>query len=82
MNSEKNIIKNKLQGLVTKCGNKTITIEVRKKVKHLLYGKFINKIYKYKAHDPNNKCKINDNVIIKYSRPHSCTKRWNVFQIL
>jgi len=82
MKENKSIIKNKLQGFVIKCGNKTITIEVRKKVKHLLYGKFINKVYKYKAHDPNNECKINDNVIIKYSRPHSCAKRWKVYHIL
>lgn len=60
--------------------DKTITVEVVRRVKHAQYHKFVNRRKNYKAHDENNECKVNDQVIILESRPLSRTKRWVVVE--
>ena len=37
--------------------DKTITVAVKWKEKHPIYGKFVNKTKKYHAHDEKNECK-------------------------
>ena len=56
--------------------NKTIVVEVTRRVKHKLYKKIIKKIKKYHAHDETNSHKIGDSVIIQESRPISKMKSW------
>ena len=53
---------------------KTITVTVKWKEKHPIYGKFVNKTKKYHAHDEKNECNI--------GRPLSKTKRWRVVEII
>lgn len=62
--------------------DKTITVAVRWKEKHPLYGKFVNKTKKYHVHDENNECGIGDVVRIMETRPTSKTKRWRLTQII
>ena len=62
--------------------NKTIVVQVERKVKHSLYGKFIKKFTKMYVHDENNECHIGDVVLIKQCRPLSKTKRWSMVEIL
>ena len=62
--------------------DKTITVAVRWKEKHPLYGKFVNKTKKYHAHDPQNECAVGDTVRIMETRPTSKTKRWRLTQII
>lgn len=62
--------------------DKTITVAVRWKEKHPLYGKFVNKTKKYHAHDENNSCNVGDTVRIMETRPTSKTKRWRLTQII
>ena len=40
--------------------DKSITVLVERRVKHPLYGKYISKSSKLKAHDEDNTCKIGD----------------------
>ncbi|MDR2791505.1 MAG: 30S ribosomal protein S17 [Tannerellaceae bacterium] len=61
---------------------KTITVAVKWKEKHPIYGKFINKTKKYHAHDEKNECGIGDTVRIMETRPLSKTKRWRLTQII
>ncbi|MDR3127376.1 MAG: 30S ribosomal protein S17 [Tannerellaceae bacterium] len=61
---------------------KTITVAVKWKEKHPIYGKFINKTKKYHAHDEGNTCGIGDVVRIMETRPLSKTKRWRLTQII
>ena len=61
--------------------DKTVVVEVRRKVKHKRYHKYINKTTKFKAHDGNNKCNIGDLVSIIESRPLSKEKKWVVKNI-
>lgn len=62
--------------------DKSITVAVKWKEKHPLYGKFVNKTKKYHAHDEKNECNIGDTVKIMETRPLSKTKRWRLVQII
>ncbi|HHT21726.1 MAG TPA: 30S ribosomal protein S17 [Bacteroidales bacterium] len=61
--------------------DKTITVAVRWKEKHPIYGKFVNKTKKYHAHDEKNECNIGDTVTIMETRPLSKMKRWRLIEI-
>ena len=58
--------------------DKTVTVEVTRRVKHPQFRKYINRSKNYKAHDENNEFKVDDLVEIRESRPLSKTKRWTV----
>ncbi len=62
--------------------HKTIVVEVERKVKHALYGKYMKRFSRMKAHDDENTCRIGDVVLIKQSRPLSKTKHWVLVQVL
>ena len=67
--------------VVSSKGNKTIVVEVTRRVKHKLYKKIIKIVKKYHAHDEINEYKIGDNVIIQESKPISKMKSWIVYKI-
>ena len=58
--------------------DKTITIAVKYRVRHPLYGKIMNRTTKIKAHDENNECGIGDTVRVMETRPLSHDKRWRL----
>ena len=58
--------------------DKTITVAVKWKEKHPIYGKFVNKTKKYHAHDEKNECNIGDTVRLRETRPLSKLKRWRL----
>jgi small subunit ribosomal protein S17 len=62
--------------------DKTITVEIRTRVRHPLYGKIINRTRKFKAHDEHNECGMGDTVRIMETRPLSKEKRWRLVQIV
>lgn len=62
--------------------DKSITVAIKWKEKHPIYGKFVNKTKKYRAHDEKNECNIGDTVKIMETRPLSKTKRWRLVQII
>jgi small subunit ribosomal protein S17 len=62
--------------------NKTIVVEVERKVKHPLYGKYVKRYSKMYAHDSENICQLGDVVEIKQSRPLSKTKHWVLVRIV
>ena len=61
---------------------KSITVAVKWKEKHPIYGKFVNKTKKLHAHDEKNECNIGDVVRIMETRPLSKTKRWRLVEII
>lgn len=61
--------------------DKTITVAVKWKEKHPIYGKFVNKTKKFHAHDEKNDCNIGDTVTIMETRPLSKLKRWRLVEI-
>ncbi len=62
--------------------DKTITVEVQRRVKHPIYGKFVKKSSKFAAHDENNECNIGDTVRIMETRPLSKNKCWRLVEII
>ena len=58
--------------------DKTVTVEVTRRVKHPQFRKYMNRSKNYKAHDENNEFKTDDLVEIRESRPLSKSKRWTV----
>ncbi len=62
--------------------NKTIVVQVERKVKHPLYGKYVRRFSKMYAHDEDNTCQMGDLVVIKQTRPLSKTKRWKLVEIV
>lgn len=61
---------------------KTITVNVERKVKHPMYGKFIKKSSSFHAHDEQGTAGIGDVVRIMETRPLSKTKRWRLVEII
>ena len=62
--------------------DKTITIAVKYRVRHPLYGKIMNRTTKIKAHDENNEAGVGDTVQIMETRPLSKMKRWRLLKIV
>ena len=62
--------------------DKTVVVEVTTARRHRQYGKVVNRVKKYKAHDEINECRIGDRVQIIEARPISRHKRWSVVTVL
>jgi len=62
--------------------DKTIVVQIERKVKHPLYGKYMTHYSKMYAHDEENTCRMGDIVAIKQSRPLSKTKRWVLVEVI
>ena len=62
--------------------DKTITVAVKRRVKHPVYGKYISRTTKLMAHDEKNECGEGDTVKIMETRPVSAKKRWRLVEVL
>ena len=62
--------------------DKSIVVVVKRKVKHPIYGKFVNKSSKFMAHDEENNAHTGDTVKISETRPLSKNKRWRLIEII
>src|ERR1700755_3124988 len=78
----RNLRKERVGKVVSNKMTKTITIAVDRKVKHAIYGKFMNKTTKFMAHDEKNEAGIGDTVRIMETRPLSKNKRWRLVEII
>ena len=65
--------------VVSSKNNKSIVVEVTRRVKHKLYKKIIKRVKRYHAHDETNVYKIGDNVTIQETKPISKMKSWITF---
>jgi small subunit ribosomal protein S17 len=61
---------------------KSIVVAVKRKVKHPIYGKFVNRTSKVIAHDETNSCNEGDTVKIVETRPLSKLKNWRLVEII
>ena len=61
---------------------KTIVVEVNRRVPHPLYKKFVNRSKKYYVHDEKEEASTGDLVRILESRPLSKLKRWKLKEIV
>src|SRR5256714_3643539 len=70
-------------GIVTSTKmQKTIVVEVRRRVAHPVYKRIVTKRSKFMAHDEHGKAHEGDMVRIVESRPLSKNKRWTLKEVL
>ena len=79
---ERNLRKERIGVVVSNKMDKSITVAVKRKVKHPVYGKFVNKTKKFLAHDETNDCNIGDTVRIMETRPLSKNKSWRLVEVI
>ena len=79
---ERNLRKERIGVVFSNKMDKSITVAVKWKEKHPIYGKFVNKTKKFHAHDEKNECNIGDTVRIMETRPLSKTKNWRLVEIV
>jgi small subunit ribosomal protein S17 len=70
-------------GIVTSTKmQKTIVVEVHRRVAHPIYKRIMTKRSKFMAHDEHGKAHEGDMVRIVESRPLSKNKRWNLKEVI
>ena len=79
---ERNLRKERVGLVIGDKMQKSITVAVARKVKHPMYGKFVQKTTKLTAHDEQNDCNVGDTVKIMETRPLSKSKRWRLVEIV
>jgi len=79
---ERNLRKERTGIVVSNKMDKSITVAVKRKVKHPVYGKFVNKTRKLLAHDEENTCNIGDTVRVMETRPLSKRKSWRLVEVI
>ena len=80
--TERNLRKEIVGLVVSDKMDKTVVVAIKKRVKHPLYKKIVNKTKKIMAHDEQNACGIGDKVLIQETRPLSKNKCWRVVEII
>lgn len=72
-----------LQGrVISNKMEKSITVLIERRVKHPIYGKFMIRSTKLKAHDETNVCNEGDIVTIRECAPISKSKNWTLVDVI
>lgn len=79
---ERNLRKERTGLVISNKMDKSIVVQIGRKVKHPIYGKFVKKTSRFVAHDEKNECNEGDTVRIMETRPMSRRKRWRLVEIL
>jgi small subunit ribosomal protein S17 len=79
---ERKLRKERIGLVVSNKMEKSIVVQIERKVKHPKYGKFVRRTSKLVAHDNNNDCNIGDTVRIMETRPLSKRKCWRLVEII
>lgn len=79
---KRNLRKERIGLVVSNKMDKSIVVEIERREKHPIYGKFIKKTNRFMAHDEKNECNIGDTVRIMETRPLSKNKCWRLVEII
>lgn len=82
MEEARNLRKQKTGVVVSDKMDKTIAVQVERRLMHPIYGKFVKRTKKFFAHDEENTCKVGDKVRIMETRPLSKNKRWRLVEVI
>ncbi|MEL6193957.1 MAG: 30S ribosomal protein S17 [Bacteroidota bacterium] len=82
LGTQRNLRKIRQGKVVSSKMEKSIVVAVARKVKHPIYGKFVNKTKRFMAHDENNEAGEGDIVRIMETRPLSKKKRWRLLEVV
>ncbi len=80
--TERRSRKKRVGVVVSDLMDKTVVVQVERRVSHPVYGKVMKLYSKYKVDDSKSEAKTGDEVEIMETRPISKTKRWRLFRIL
>jgi small subunit ribosomal protein S17 len=79
---ERNARKERVGVVVSDKMDKTITVLVRRQMKHPMYGKYLERSSKKMAHDEDEEAAEGDTVRIMETRPISKHKRWRLVEVI
>ena len=82
MDKTRNLRRERIGVVISNKMEKSISIAVKTKAKHPMYGKFVNKTSKFMVHDEKNECNVGDTVRIAETRPLSKNKNWRLVEII
>ena len=82
MTTTQEIKRTQIGRVVSNKMDKSVTVLLERQIKHALYGKYIKRSTKVRAHDEENSCGEGDKVMIAECRPLSKSKSWRVVEIL
>ena len=82
MEINRNLRKERIGVVVSNKMQKSIVVEIERREKHPIYGKFIKKTSRFMAHDEKEECNIGDTVRIMETRPLSKRKCWRLVEII
>lgn len=68
--------------VVSSAMDKTIVVSIERRTQHPLYGKYIKRSTRLKAHDADNVCQVGDWVEIVEIRPISRHKSWSLSRVV
>jgi small subunit ribosomal protein S17 len=68
--------------VVSKSGDKTVKVQINYKIKHPVYGKYINRRTRLCVHDSGNETQVGDLVDVVECRPISKTKSWRLVKVV
>ena len=75
-------LKERVGTVVSDKMDKTVVVAVENRFPHPIYKKTVSRTTRYKAHDPQNACRVGDRVRISETRPLSASKRWAVAEVI
>ena len=68
--------------VISRSGDKTVTVQITYRKHHPRYGKMMTLHKKLHCHDEKNECGLGDTVRVMENRPLSKTKCWRVVEIV
>ena len=80
--SEKHERKTRTGTVTSTAMDKTIAVEVTRRFMHPMYKKYVRDRKSYKAHDPDEECRVGDKVLIEETRPLSKDKNWRILEVI
>ena len=75
-------VKTLTAAVVSKSGDKSVTVAIDYKVKHPKYGKYMSRRTKLAVHDEHNQSGVGDVIEIAQCRPRSKRKSWRLLKIV
>jgi len=82
MKEKRGLRKVRIGEIISDKMDKTITVAVERRVKHTVYGKYVNRTTNLMAHDEKNEANEGDVVKIMETRPLSKQKRWRLVEVV
>jgi small subunit ribosomal protein S17 len=79
---KRHLRKTRVGEVVSNKMDKTIVVEVVRRVRHAKFGKITKQTKKFYVHDEQNQCAIGDLVRVEETRPLSRLKRWRLVEVL